>query len=55
MGMPVFIDGNVPTSLGTNTNEDRIIMVGRGVFARMQVSLVNDGPVTVVLDVRRSP
>jgi HK97 family phage major capsid protein len=27
MGIPVFVDGNVPTNLGTNTNEDRIIAV----------------------------
>jgi D-aminoacyl-tRNA deacylase len=32
--------------------EDEGVRVGRGVFgARMQVSLVNDGPVTIVLDV----
>ena len=32
--------------------EDRGVPVARGVFgARMQVSLVNDGPVTIVLDV----
>jgi D-tyrosyl-tRNA(Tyr) deacylase len=40
--------------------EDRGVRVARGVFGgRMQVSLVNDGPVTIVLDVdngtRRPP
>ena len=36
----------------TATLEAAGVRVGRGVFgARMQVSLVNDGPVTIVLDV----
>lgn len=36
--------------------EELGITVSRGVFgARMQVSLVNDGPVTVVLDIDAAP
>lgn len=27
-GLPVFLDANIPTNAGTNTNEDKII-VGR--------------------------
>jgi len=35
--------------------EDAGIPVGRGIFAAdMQVSLVNDGPVTIILDSRRT-
>jgi HK97 family phage major capsid protein len=29
-GFPVWIDPNIPTNLGTNTNEDRIIMIASG-------------------------
>jgi len=26
-GIPVYVDPNIPTNLGTNTNEDRIIVI----------------------------
>jgi HK97 family phage major capsid protein len=29
-GLPVFIDANIPTNLGTNTNEDRILAFASG-------------------------
>jgi HK97 family phage major capsid protein len=30
-GLPVYIDANIPTNLGTNTNEDRIIVIAHPV------------------------
>src|SRR5581483_3728198 len=31
MGLPVFTDANIPTTLGAGTNEDRIIVFASGV------------------------
>jgi HK97 family phage major capsid protein len=30
-GLPVYVDANIPTGLGTNTNEDRILVFASGV------------------------
>ena len=60
-GVPVLVDGNVPTNLGAGTNEDRIIVLrrqdpilweeGNGLPRELQFEDVGSGTLTVRLQV----